>query len=262
MKKYTCAFAILLALSLFVTCQREKYTHEQETRATEQSKPPIASEMKLQSETNSNNHIEYPPTWKAKVLYRVFSFPEGITVWALFLTMLVIAEQTLETRLAAKASLEQVFMARELKVLQFRPRVRLRKISLDETDNNLNLEITVANVGEGTATVVGGSVEINWKWGHSRNDTHESTTVYEPFTLEPGEDAPLTTDMRDGWLLYRMGVNYADDGKPEALTFRCSGELQYVDQNGTKRRTGFWRVWDHREMQFLADARTDREYSD
>jgi hypothetical protein len=42
------------------------------------------------------------------VIYRVLGWPEGIAVWALFLTLIVIADQTAQSRVAAQAALDQI----------------------------------------------------------------------------------------------------------------------------------------------------------
>ncbi len=42
------------------------------------------------------------------VIYRVFGWPEGITVWALFLTLITIAEQSNETRKSAEAARDSI----------------------------------------------------------------------------------------------------------------------------------------------------------
>jgi len=47
------------------------------------------------------------------VLYELFGWPNGITVWALFLTMMVIAEQTSQTRRAADATKDAADAARK-----------------------------------------------------------------------------------------------------------------------------------------------------
>lgn len=47
-----------------------------------------------------------PPNW-----YHIFSWPEGVTTWAVILTLLAIAEQTSETRKAAEAAARQVDVA-------------------------------------------------------------------------------------------------------------------------------------------------------
>ncbi|WP_263377303.1 hypothetical protein [Granulicella paludicola] len=83
MKRYIWLFVYLLAVSLPVTGLHAWY----ET-------------------TSIGKDVSYP-IW-LRLPYLLVGWPEGVTVWALLLTLLAIAEQTSETRTAAQAALRQV----------------------------------------------------------------------------------------------------------------------------------------------------------
>jgi hypothetical protein len=76
------------------------------------------------SETSENaDKTEHPPSW-----IDTFAWPEGATVWALFLTLLVIAWQSAETREAAKAtkkSANAAFLGLEIMMSKERARVSI-----------------------------------------------------------------------------------------------------------------------------------------
>jgi hypothetical protein len=102
MWKYLCGFVLLLAVSLFVSSKYEQYAHEAASNSQSSSGAPVASA----NAQNANDHAEQTerdhPRWY--LAYQVFGWPSGITVWALFLTLIVIADQTRHTARSAKAA--------------------------------------------------------------------------------------------------------------------------------------------------------------
>lgn len=50
---------------------------------------------------------EFHPGWSGRDWYHLFSWPGGVSVWALILTLAAVAEQAVETRKAAEAALKQ-----------------------------------------------------------------------------------------------------------------------------------------------------------
>jgi hypothetical protein len=87
----------ILAMSRYA--EDRKQSNEDNAR---QSSPATPISPNNAGETTENAHkTEHPPSW-----VDTFAWPEGATVWALFLTLLVIAWQSAETREAAKAAKE------------------------------------------------------------------------------------------------------------------------------------------------------------
>ena len=199
---------------------------------------------------------DYLPWW-----YKLVAWPQGVATWAIIATGGLIGWQAWETRRAAEASRDSAAIANRALISQFRPKIQLRTIRLIEADDSLTLEVIVANKGESEGTICKGFVDITWEWPHKQEPSHESTTTYETFTLQPGEDAPLGVNMRDGWVLYRWSVGDFSEGR-QTLALRCSGEIHYTDGNGIKRRTAFWRVLDHSSGRFMPDPTPEREYQD
>jgi hypothetical protein len=106
MKKYLAGLGIIALVSIFVTCQKEKYAYDSPSPAADGSKATVASTNKVNPPSNSKDAQGNLPRWEMVVIYRVFGWPEGVTVWALFLTLITIAEQTSQTRKAADAAKE------------------------------------------------------------------------------------------------------------------------------------------------------------
>jgi hypothetical protein len=111
MLKYFLVFVLLLAGSVLVTSQYEKYTHEAAAESQKSGASVAASGNTQQPTANTEQAERDHPGWY--LAYQVFGWPNGITVWALFLTLMVIADQTKQTAKAADAS--QVAAAAALK---------------------------------------------------------------------------------------------------------------------------------------------------
>jgi len=103
-KKYLAWFTLLLLLSGVVNFKHEQYADK--AAANRGNKCLLvfldcASDSKSDpTESKDNQEI-----WWGRG-YIFFGWPNGITIWALFLTMFVIAEQTIETRRAANAQVD------------------------------------------------------------------------------------------------------------------------------------------------------------
>jgi hypothetical protein len=104
MKKYLAWSCVLALVSIFVTCQKEKYTHDSAAPPTQSGSPAVASGDKVKPQGDSQKPQGYLPRWETVVVYRVFGWPEGATVLALFLTLITIADQTQATQKSAAAA--------------------------------------------------------------------------------------------------------------------------------------------------------------
>jgi len=105
MKKYLLGFLLALLISVLVTSRYEKYPHDSTTLSQDSSGSAVSTSNPPKAASNPKQPQDYPPRW-LRVSYQMFGWPNGITVWALFLTMMAIAEQTMETRRATNAQVD------------------------------------------------------------------------------------------------------------------------------------------------------------
>ena len=103
MKKYILAFLLVFLASVLITSQYEKYAHDSTPPSQNSSCPAVTPSNPNQPSCNSQQPQDYPPRWLL-VAYQVFGWPNGITVWALFFTLLALADQTAQTKKAANAA--------------------------------------------------------------------------------------------------------------------------------------------------------------
>ncbi|HEY2470482.1 MAG TPA: hypothetical protein VGI45_21985 [Terracidiphilus sp.] len=112
MLKYAIGLALVLGCA-FVIARRDEY-------AANQSAPPSAQSDKAtvaaqQDENHPQKHVENTG-WDSPsghIFHAAFKWPEGITVWAIVLTLLAIAEQTSATHKAAEATEDAVVASRD-----------------------------------------------------------------------------------------------------------------------------------------------------
>ena len=104
--KYIIAVAMIFGFSLHVSHEDQKTRDQYEQKCT-QLNPGVAtpSPHSEDCDKGAENAARHLPRW-----YRMFGWPEGITTWAILLTLLAIAEQTEATRKSAEAALDQITM--------------------------------------------------------------------------------------------------------------------------------------------------------
>jgi hypothetical protein len=142
MLKYGAFFVLLLLVSAFVTSQHQQHSKDATAPSANSSHPTITASDAKQAKGDSEESEWYSPS--GFFAYAVFGFPNGITVWALFLTMLVIAEQTRETAKSAKATERSVTIT----VNQMRPRLLLKLEDFKTIINGIpHVTLTVTNIG-------------------------------------------------------------------------------------------------------------------
>ena len=98
MRKYLFWLAMLVAVSCLVTSLHEKYTHDSAYQGGN-SNAAVAGTNSPKAKNNEANAKWYSPS--GDLYYLIFGWPNGVTVWALFLTLVVIADQTYQTSRAA-----------------------------------------------------------------------------------------------------------------------------------------------------------------
>ena len=119
MKKYLGMAFFLLFVSVLVSIKHQQYADNSATNGGNQSIP-VSSENAPATKDESQKSKESLHPWWAQA-YVLIGWPNGITVWALLLTMAVIAVQTMETRKATESAGKQLAFQQEV----LRPRLKI-----------------------------------------------------------------------------------------------------------------------------------------
>jgi len=197
--------------------------------------------------------------------YELFTWPEGITTWAIIGTGLVIAWQSFETRKAAE-------IAKKALILEFRPKIIVRSVKLIEIDGGADgvpdwkVEIALSNTGGTDAHVIPFTVSGEW---YDRDRERRIADIgkigNEGFTLAGGEPKLIQIQFAERGFnisMYTLRVSIQGFGKKQYRFPVVYGTIAYRDDLGTTRRTGFRRAWDAKDEVFRPAADPEYEYQD
>lgn len=231
------AFA-LIGASTFMTCKYQKTSQESKGQSQGQNcscvgtmVPALIQTKESQGQTHKS--ADSPPCW-----YVLLAWPEGITVWAVILTLGAIVWQSIETRRSVENSRRAI-------ILQFRPKVIIRRVHLTNT-NPVQVELLIQNIG-GTIAHIYDS-EFVAKINDYRKPgfaLFESAKSFGDFDLEAGATRMEAVPM---------------DGPAEKVM--PIGLLWYRDDLGIKRSTGIHRQWNAEWLMLSPIKDSDAEYSD
>src|ERR1022692_1548809 len=105
---------LLLGTTIYVTIQDQYATEQTPQQTTQQPNSSAAlSQGNKQPQDNAQKPSRNLPSW-----HRLFTWPDGMTAWAILLTLWAVAWQSNETRKAAQAALTSANAARtQIKVM-------------------------------------------------------------------------------------------------------------------------------------------------
>ena len=112
--KYVIAIAVILGCAVYAA-HKDQEARDQYKQKCTQLNPSVVFPTGVEEycDKGADDAARHIPRW-----YRIFGWPEGITAWAIILTLFVIADQTRETAKAAKATEAAVLTADKSLVLQ------------------------------------------------------------------------------------------------------------------------------------------------
>jgi len=175
------------------------------------------------------------------------------------LTLVAVSWQANETKHAANAALTQAKIQTKTLTLQFRPRLRVRRIFTDGGNVPQNVTVLIANVGSSDAHIIGGKAAVYNKanWDEGGGDELASLEIC-PSVVKPGEELrvaviPIDDEAKFVWAV--TSSNSAD-------SVRCQGNIRYADDAGVIRKTSFSRNYKRPTTNFADTAYLEDEYED
>ena len=238
MLKYLAVVAVVLGLAFYVSTQ---YKQHSENSAGQSKEPPakaLYAHANQQPESNVDQSQWNPPRW-----YRLFSWPDGIQAWGLFITLSVIAEQA---RL----------MGRQDKTVRDKERARIsfvfppaegtdfdnaRRLDFEGKPHLVpNMSLAIFNDGSTHAFNVKGEFRITIEEPRER----KAFTNGLPFNLPQvirniPPESPMTVKLWDYVLV--EDVRSVVDGEK---AFFLTGEISYEDVFGMRHSTPFRFRWE------------------
>lgn len=268
MLKYFLGFVFLLAISVFVTSQYQKYAHHPATPSKSCGNATVASTNPQNPTTDAEDAERNHPCWY--LAYQVFGWPNGITVWALFLTLMTIAEQTRHTARAADT-------ANKTLISQSRPKLIVRRIWIREGTQiptigvpdakPWRIQYHIANIGGSIAHVQTCNFAASIFDSGLPSGFSELKIVpdQEPFSLEAGEDKKLEIDLGEmATNLFRImgGIHGRYLAHQNTAYLFFWGDAKYTDALGVARNIAVFRHFQTDTAKFKPIDDPDREYSD
>ena len=208
-----------------------------------------AEQKKACVEEGANAH-DYLP-WG----YELFSWPEGITTWAIILTGFAIAWQSWETRKSAKATRDAI-------ILQHRPKIVVRSLTLTrDKSSNFEISLVIRNSGSNLAYLSESKFLISWILPDRPLEMR--TKCIKAAILKPGERLTVKFTEPDFYIRFetsRILVEGNPDQK-QTVFLGCVATISYTDGIGTRRDTALNRTYDYRKKQFTVWEK-ESDYSD
>jgi hypothetical protein len=175
--------------------------------------------------------------------------------------------QAWETREAAETAADAVKLSREEFIANFRPKIHIRKLRLvwdGESMSPIRVAIYFVNVGQSTAHITGGELQLNRIFGMNPHEKDwVSHAAVHQFKMLPGEtrDAEIS---HGGLATFCAMIQLETDSKgAQESWLECTGKIEYSDSSGTKRTTAFCRRYDVIRHQFaVLDIDREDDYED
>lgn len=254
---WTLVFIAVVGTVVFLTYKQQNNAQNyQRDRSKWCSAVPLSSKQEPSCQDEGPYRSDYKKWW-----YVLFTWPEGITTWAIIATGFAILWQGNETRRAAEATFRQADIARKALILQFRPRIRIRTIRIIESDDALSVKVVAFNKGGTPAHIKNGDVSFDWIFMHATK-SHITTAHFDAATIPPGAEHTLDIPFSDHWMMYKFSVDDAEK-RPDypQMTLRCQGTIAYSDDTGITRLVGFSRKRLEKTKTWTIDTDPEYEYN-
>jgi len=201
--------------------------------------------------------------------HKFVTWPESWTAWAIIVTLGVISWQACLMRIHAKhfailadATFKQTEISRKALISQFRPKVPVRSMWLTQNNGALMVEIWVTNTGDTPAHIAHSAIKIAWEVPAELKKMIVTSAAFQPVSLQPGQDHSVIIDITEIASPHGVSLIAVNEmGREQEAWIYCFGNLTYLDDNETKRSTGFFRKYDIKRKRFIPSDDPEEEYT-
>lgn len=180
--------------------------------------------------------------------------------WALvfvgLVTFLVVGWQAWESRRGVEISQKTM-------VSQFRPRLAIRNIRLDDVDRPSDVIVTLVNNGGTAGRIVGGTVGIQSvnEWEIGKPEWISKGSILRNELIHAGEERSLEKISLNDNLAWAVASKSASEGH-YSTAIVCCGDISYRDDNEIVRKMAFYRIFDWPSKRFIPSTDPEKDYSD
>ena len=233
MWKYLGAVVLLFGLAIYVSVQ-DKRAAEQHTKKATQRGNNVASAKTDENYTEEN---VADSEWNLPSWYGFFRWPNGVTVWAILLTLLAIAEQTKQTAKMvgpAARSAEAALLNAKAIIHSERPWVMVQVTTLPGENSAKSLfQISIFNYGKSPAHIVsckGPIAEYRALADELPIPPNYGVWEWDKRFLAPNDSTPLRQSINPTQIKKEMAIKSLEDGTvmPEGQVV-VYGLVEYTD---------------------------------
>jgi hypothetical protein len=150
MLKYLAILLVIIGAA-FIIARHDEYASLKSAEIPAQSDSSTVPTTNKKPPNNNSSHT-YWDTPSGHIFHNAFKWPEGITVWAIILTLLAIAEQTAATRQAAEATQASAeATSRQVALYENAERARM---TMDISEMGRSFKINAQNTGRAIAKIL------------------------------------------------------------------------------------------------------------
>jgi hypothetical protein len=175
-----------------------------------------------------------------------------VGVSAIQITFLLRADKT--ARMSAEAARDGVKVARDEFNVTHRPKLRVRRIKPSPAGAPVRVQYVVVNAGETTAIIKRHDIRLCMPDESGAKEILQNFSLERP-QLKGGESRPFLANI-DAQYQYNFGSGLANG------ILKIRGIVEYEDEAGTTRRTGFLRTYDDKLGRFRKSDDPEEEYVD
>lgn len=232
--------------------------------AADNQKPSSQDAKQYEDQGNTTQQERHKSADESPGWQKLATWPDGITAWAVILTLIVLAFQTYYTRKSVEAAQNSI-------ALQFRPKLSIRAIKLDVSgalkskDVPAIWRLVLANVGGSIAHVRPTTIIFDAIVQDGDQQTIEplGTEQIEAFSLSPGEIKIISSEVTNARDHLRVGKLFGNDPDVgQYVWVRCTGAFVFTDESQIERRIGFRRRFDTKTGVLDPDPDPEYEFDD
>ncbi len=256
--KHLVVVAVFASLAVHTMASQNQPPSQKDARKSQQAPPAITV-----TSNDAAAYDEQDGKDKPQGRHKFVAWPEGITAWAIILTLGAIAWQAVETRRAVGVSKKSI-------VLQFRPKLSIRAFKFD-LSQSYSLEnghtvwrFVLANVGGSTAYIHPTEIVFDSLVQDGKNEVIYplGTEKIDSFSLVPGQIKLITSKITNAGIHLTVGKVFSDTSIGQYVWVRCTGSFVFTDDLKIERRIGFRRRFDAIKGTFIEDPDPEYEFDD